>query len=712
MKQLFIRSGQAFVESVPDLGVSDGKVLVKTEYSCISVGTEMGGVKTSAKPLWKRALDEPEKVKQVIGMVAERGLSATKSTVQGKLSAGNPSGYSASGVVIGVGKGVSGFSVGDRVACAGAEYANHAERMSVPENLVVRVPDSVLMKDAATVTLGAIAMQGVRRAQPTLGEHFVVIGMGLLGQLTTQILRANGCQVSVLDLDVSRASVAKIIDPDVNVIELNEGEKVSKRVFELTHGSGADGVIITAAASTDQIVSDAFLMCRKKGRVVLVGDVGLHLKRGDFYRNEIDFLISCSYGPGRYDVNYEEHGVDYPIGYVRWTENRNMQEYLRLLKEKKISLHELSSNQYDFESANIAYSDLNKDASLEKPLLVLLKYSQQTKEEKLIKNPQVFSSSKDKVRVGFLGLGGFANGVHLPHLQKMSKDFHLTVVGSRSSHRASSVMKQFGVEMSTADYSQVIQHPEVDLLFLCTRHHEHGKQVLQGLRSGKHVFVEKPLCLLESELDEIESLYQEEVDTPILMIGFNRRFSPHSRWLKNRLKNRQHPLVIQYQMNVGMIPKDHWIQTKEGGGRNLGEACHIYDLFTYLTGSRCLKVQAMGVHGESDHYLFNDNFSVQIKFEDGSVAHLMYTSMGNSSISKERMNLYCEGQVYELDNFQSLKVNGSEQKKLSFSTPNKGHLKELEVFSQSLRENQWPIELWEQLQATRIAFEVERQIQG
>lgn len=365
------------MEEVPAPQVEAGKVLVKTLYSCISVGTEMSGVRSSGVPLWKRALKEPEKVKKVLHMIASDGLEKTQQLVKGKLESGSPVGYSASGIVLGVGKGISDVKVGDRVACAGAQCAHHAEVINVPRNLLVKIPDGVSFADAAPVTLGAIAMQGVRRAQTTLGETFVVIGLGVIGQIAAQLLKAAGCRVIVSDLDASRIEIA--LQHGADLALQPDGKTDIEQIVRLTSGVGADGVIITAATQSDAVVSTAFQMCRRKGRVILVGDVGLHLKRADFYAKEIDFLISTSYGPGRYDAAYEERGLEYPIGYVRWTENRNMQEVLRLLEEKKLRFDQMVEHVYPVAQAAEAYASLQCGA--QKPLMLLLSYPEERKAE-------------------------------------------------------------------------------------------------------------------------------------------------------------------------------------------------------------------------------------------------------------------------------------------------------------------------------------------
>ena len=416
MKRVFVRKGQVLVEDVPAPIVHPGTVLVRNEFSCISTGTELSGLRSSSMPLWQRALKEPHNLRKGLEMMKRKGFSETMQFVKAKVEDGTSVGYSCSGVVAEVGEGVSDLFPGDPVACAGAGYASHAEVVCVPRNLVAPVPDGVSMKEASTVTLGAIAMQGVRRISPTLGEVFVVFGLGLLGQITVQILKASGCQVMGLDLCSQRVKRAMTLGLDYDLRGMNE-----EQVFRLTQGNGVDGVIITASSFSNEIVSNAFKFCRKKGRVVLVGDVGLNLNRDDLYAKELDFFISTSYGPGRYDDRYELKGLDYPVSYVRWTENRNMAECLRLIRDKKLLMNSLIDAEYDMDDADKAY-ELLKNANEKKPLAVLLKYPRKEKDQETFKTTLEIKANKtvnDRlIKVGFVGSGGFARAIHLPNFSK------------------------------------------------------------------------------------------------------------------------------------------------------------------------------------------------------------------------------------------------------------------------------------------------------
>jgi predicted dehydrogenase/threonine dehydrogenase-like Zn-dependent dehydrogenase len=704
MKQVIIKQGKATIEEVPAPKVEQGSVLVQIHHSCISIGTEMSGVKVSGTPLWKRALKQPENVKKVVQMATSQGLSKTRSVVTGKLAAGNPTGYSATGTIIEIGAGINDLQVGDRVACAGAQCAFHAQVICVPHNLCVKIPDNLGFPEASTVTLGAIALQGVRRATPTLGETFVVLGLGILGQLTAQMLKANGCRVIGIDLDKDRIQTATELGMDVG-IHPSEGDDI-EHVVRLTGGIGADGVIITAATPSDEVVSTAFKLCRKKGRVILVGDVGLNLNRADFYQKELDFFISTSYGPGRYDHVYEEQGLDYPVAYVRWTENRNMAEYLRLIATEQLNVSSLIAKTYPLEQAPQAYDAL-KDSSA-KPLMVLLSYPQDSKLQRTVLNPQATAAGTGKIRIAIIGAGGFAKGMHLPNLQALSEDYHIQAIVSRTGHNANATAKQFKANYASTDYVQVLNDKEVDAVLIATRHNLHAEMTLQALKAGKHVLVEKPLALNSDELQQIVTFYEQTESAPILLTGFNRRFSPYARRIQEISKTRSNPMIINYRMNAGYIPLDHWVHTKEGGGRNIGEACHIYDLFTYFTNSKVVKVTAHAITPKTSHYSRHDNFVATMHFEDGSVATLTYTALGSNKYPKEQMEVYVDGKVLVMNDYKSLTIIGAATKGIQSKTMDKGQKQELEMFAQAIKQGgEWAIPLWQQVQAMEIAFEVD-----
>lgn len=716
MRQVLVKGGGVVVDDVPTPGVSPRGILVRVRSSCVSVGTEMAGVRSSGEPLYRRALRHPENVKKVLRRIRDEGLKATTTFVRGKLETGAPTGYSAAGIVMAVGDEVDGFAVGDRVACAGAT-ANHAEVIDVPVNLAVKVPEGLDLELASTVTLGAIALQGVRRTNPTMGETIVVVGLGVLGQITAQLLRANGCRVIGVDLDAAR--VRRALENGMHEgIDPTQDSYVD-RVYRLTDGFGADAVIVTAATSSDKVISEAMQACRKKGRVVLVGDVGLNLNRADFYRKELDFLISTSYGPGRYDPLYEESGLDYPLPYVRWTENRNMAEYLRLLADGSVRLKNLYASSFPIDQASAAYGALKGNGTA--PLLVLLSYpetadvSARTVSIRASTGARAGAGKSGAIGVAVVGAGQFAQAVHLPNLAKLPDDFRLRMIVSRTGANAKALATQFGATSASTDFQAALNDPGVDLVLIATRHHLHASMALEALRAGKHAFVEKPLALTEAEVAELESFYAARADgtagRPMLVTGYNRRFAPAIQRVAEILDRRATPLIVNYRMNAGFIPPDHWVHGPEGGGRNIGEACHIYDLFTFLTGAQSRQVDAVSVTPRGRQWARNDNFVATIRFADGSVCSLTYTAMGDRSHPKEQMEIFADGTVIVLDDYQSLHVVGSRKAGWQARLQDKGQLDELRVVARALRDGgDWPIPLWQQLQASRISFDVERQI--
>jgi predicted dehydrogenase/threonine dehydrogenase-like Zn-dependent dehydrogenase len=704
MKQVLVQRGGVIVADLPAPHPEPGEVLVRVRTSCLSVGTEMSAVRSSATPLWKRALQDPSKVATTLKLAATAGIRSTWSLVENKLEAAHPTGYSAAGVVVGVGAQIDDVSIGDRVACAGAGYAHHAEFIRVPRNLCARVPDGLDWESASTVTLGAIALQGVRRAQPTLGESVVVIGLGVLGQLTMQILRANGCRTIGVDLDRDRLELALSLGMDVALDP--DDPSAADQVARLTDGIGADCVIITAATPSDTLVSTAFKVCRRKGRVVLVGDVGLHLNRADFYAKEIDFLISTSYGPGRYDRRYEEDGLDYPVAYVRWTENRNMAEYLRLLADGRVRVQPLISARHPIEDASNAYASLTEGSS--KPLMVLLTYPEaERKPSHTLSMGITIAPRPGVIRVAILGAGSFAQSAHLPNLRSLGNRFALQAVVARSGHRAEAVARQFGAAYCTTEYAQVLNDPNVDAVLIATRHNLHAELALASLRAGKHVLVEKPLAINHADLEALDAFVTSAGSSPILMTGYNRRFSPYARRMAELLKNRAGPFMLDYRVNAGRLPSDHWVHGPEGGGRNLGEACHLYDLFTFLSNSAVAEITAQSIVPISHYSRRNDNFMATMRFADGSIANLTYSALGDTSFPKETADLHVDGKTVILTDYKKLDVYGAKGKSFSTATQEKGLKEELIAFADGIRDGQWAIPWWQQMQVARAALTVE-----
>lgn len=703
MKQVLMKKGKAVVEEIPEPLVGANEALIRVAYSCISIGTEMAGIKEGGKSLVRRLIEQPQNITRGIAMLKEQGFSKTMATARGILDSGYPTGYSASGVVVTAGSGINDITTGHRVACSGMGVANHAEFIAVPRNLLVKVPEAVPLELASTVTLGCIALQGIRRADPKIGETVVVVGLGVLGQLTVQMLKANGCRVAGIDIDQRRIDQARSngMDWGLNV----KNDDVVEETIRFSGGFGADAIIITASSSSSDIMDQAMDMCRKKGRIVIVGDIGLDLKREKFYKKELDLFISTSYGPGRYDPTYEIEGRDYPYAYVRWTENRNMEAYLRLVEEKKVVVTPLIQRRYPIAEAAKAYEELNQ--AVDKPLMVLLEYGNESVPERKVVLAQP-KPKKDRIAVALIGAGEFSKGMHLPNLRAMNTAFTLRAIASRTGTNAKEIALQYSASYATTDYQEILQDDNIDMVMIATRHNLHSRIAIEAAKAGKAVFVEKPMALKKDELDELVRVL-EKTKVPFL-VGFNRRFSSHIQRIKEITDKRLNPLIINYRMNAGFIPRDHWVQTTEGGGRNIGEACHIYDLFNHLTNSEVETVSASSINPNTKQYLRNDNFTTTITYKDGSLCTLIYTSLGSKAVSKEQMEVYVDGKVIQLDDYKKTTVFGTRAKGLETAIPEKGQLEELRKFGASIKNGDgYPIPLWQMVQATEISFEVERQ---
>lgn len=704
MKQVLIKQGKIIVEEVPPPIVIDNECLVKVHYSCISVGTELSALNTTSQSLFKTVLNQPEKVLKIVGILKNNGLRDTVNQVRNKLNTAIAIGYSASGKVLEVGSGVKDIKNGDRVACFGAGTANHAEFITAGRNLLVKVPDDLPLDVSSTVALGGIAMQAVRRAAPELGEISVIVGLGGLGQLIAQMLKANGCRVIGLDMNQRRVDIAVSLGTDRGV---NAGrENVIEEVMKFSNGYGADSVIVTAATKSSEVINQAMEMCRKKGKLIIVGDVGLDLKREELYKKELNLLISTSYGPGRYEYKYENKGLDYPYAYVRWTENRNIECYLELLKNQRLNIKSLIEKVYSVEDAPLAYEAIKNEDN--KPLMVLLKYDKDTKPTRKI----VICSNKTlagRINVGLIGAGNFARSIHLPNLKRLKEFYNIYAIANKTGSEAKDAAEQFQASYATSDFGEILKDKNIDMVIISTRHNLHAQMTIEAAKAGKAVFVEKPMALNEIELDEIIKVLQE-TKVPF-MVGFNRRFSPYAEKIKEAVKNRLNPLIINYRMNAGFIPKEHWVQTEEGGGRNIGEACHIYDLFNFFTDSETESVTAHAIEPKTEQYVRNDNFIVTVKYQDGSVCNLVYTALGAKEVPKEQMDIYVDGKIIRLDDYKKMDVFGIRTKGLQTKISQKGHFEELAAFAKSVRENNgYPIALWQLIQATRISFEAEKKM--
>jgi len=705
MKQVLIKKGKAYSEEVPAPMVNESTILVQVYYSCISTGTEIAEVKSSGESLLKKALKQPEKLKKVMNNVGKEGLSRTIKKVKSKLENSIQAGYSTSGVVIDVGSNIKDIKVGDRVACAGAGIANHAEYIEVPRNLLVKVPDGVDFDLSSTVALGSIALQGVRRADVKLGEYVAVIGLGILGQITVQLLKANGCRVIGMDLDERRIQKALKLGLDKGVN--SKDEDTVKMVSAFSNGFGVDAVIITAATSSKEPLSQAFQICRKKGRVVLVGVVGMEIDREDMYKKELEFLISTSYGPGRYDDNYELKGIDYPYAYVRWTEARNMEEYLKLIADKKINIKPLIEREYKIEEASVAYEKLKTAGK--KPLIVLLKYKQD-KEDQVLRKIELQHKpiKKDgRINIAVAGAGNFAKGIHLPNLMKLKELYNLYAIASRTGSNAKSTAQKFGAKYATTDYMEILGDRNIDAVIISTRHNLHSGMAIEALKAGKAVFLEKPMALNKEELDRLVETINETKKP--FMVGFNRRFSKYAREVKKHILHRINPMVINYQMNAGYIPLDNWIYSEEGGGRIIGEACHIFNLFNYFTEAEVKSISVDRITPKTKHFSSQDNCVITLKYNDSSICTLTYTSLGNNQYPKEYCQIYFDGKILIIDDYKKQECFGVKALKLETRESEKGQYEELIEFAKYIKgEIHAPIPLWQMIQATEISFKVDQ----
>lgn len=696
MYQAIVKKGRVTPEEVPAPLIDDDKIMIRVVNSAISAGTEFSGVVSSGTSVAKRIVSQPEKVIKTARQIKKDGLSKVYQQLKGLLEYGIPTGYSISGIVVHVGKNIKSFKRGDYVAAAGGGFATHSEYVEVPENLTVLMPGKLDFKAASTVTIGAIAMHGVRRAKLTFGEFALVIGAGLIGLLTIQMLKLSGVRVIVSDPDEKRLNLAKEMGAEFIMNPL-KGDIV-KQVENFTDGNGADAAIFTAATTSSEPLSQAFQSCKRKGRVILVGVSGMEIDRKDIYPKEIDFMISTSYGPGRYDDAYELKGRDYPFAYVRWTEKRNFSEYLRLLSTGEILIEPLIDKVFPFQQVEEAFNTL-KDPS-DKPVLVLLDYGipEESKLENYADiNRTVFlkkrSADNSKINIALVGTGNFARGVHLPNLSKLKSKYNLHAVVSRTGHHAKSIADQYGGSYATTDYEKVLEDAQVDLVFICTRHAQHGEMVLKALEKGKSVFVEKPLAIKKEELDAIEAFFKNNQEAPLLMVGFNRRFSKIAREIKKHTDERINPLFIRYRMNAGYLKKDHWVFSE--GGRIIGEACHIVDLMQFIVGRPITEISSNEISPNTDHFKAEDNKTFTLKFDDGSIASIDYFSMGNNKISKEFMEIHFDGKSIVMDDFKELKGYGLKLKEIKNSQSDKGHLEELLILYSALSEekNDFPISL-------------------
>ena len=688
-----LKTGETKIEELPCPSVGPGKVLIKTSKTLISAGTERMLVEFSKGGLIAKAKAQPDKVKQVLDKIKTDGLLPTLETVFNRLDEPLPLGYCNVGEVIEVGAGVHEFKSGDRVASNGA----HAEIVCVPKNLCAKIPDEVSDEEATFTVLSAIGLQGIRLVQPTLGEKVAVFGAGLIGLVIVQLLKASGCDVLAIDLNDKRLDMTKSFG--ATTCNSGSGDAIAT-ASAWTDGVGVDAVIITASAKTDEIVHQAAEMCRKRGRIVLVGVVGLNLRRADFYEKELSFQVSCSYGAGRYDDNYEQRGNDYPIGFVRWTEQRNFEAILGAIRSGGLKLESLITDRIKLEDAASAYSKILSDSST---LGVILEYSGTPEMQRTIRAAESPKNPSGKVVAAMIGAGNFAKMTMGPALAQTAAKLKY-VADITNVAAAKHVASKFGFENATADGNIAWEDQSVNTIFIATGHNSHAALVCKGLEADKHVFVEKPLAMNVEELKRIVET-RKQYPSQQLMVGFNRRFSPHIQKMKELLKGRSEPLAMHFAANAGMIPPNVWVHDPEiGGGRIIGEACHYIDLLSYLAGSPVVSVaSAMMGKGVA---VKEDKMSIVLSFEDGSIGTVNYFANGSKSYPKETVEVYSENRILKLDNFRRLAGYGfSGFKKMKLFRMNKGHRNEFNAFVNRIAEGGEPLIPFEELvNATLASF--------
>lgn len=705
MKQLAqkLKNGSMQILEVPVPAVIDGWVLVQNHYSLISAGTEGSTVKTARKGYIGKAKERPQQFRQVIDTLRIQGPVQTYRAVMKKLDAYSPLGYSCAGEIIDLGQNVTGFSKGDLVACGGLT-ASHAEVVSVPENLCVKLKPNADLKQAAYNTLGAIAMQGIRQADLRLGETCAVIGLGLLGQITALLLNASG--ISTVGIDIEQAMVDMAEKHCLDLALNRNAAGIEDKILQFTGGLYCDAVIITAASSSLDPINFAGSISRKKGTIVVVGAVPTGFDREPhFYKKELQVKMSCSYGPGRYDPIYEEKGIDYPPAYVRWTENRNMQSFQELVYARKIDVSYLTTHIFKIDEALPAYDMM---MSKSEPFIgILIEYDTKKpiSHEKVNIIPKSEAQIPNSAAIGFIGAGSYAQSHLLPNIPKKNNVF-LKGVLTATSASSRSVAERFGFEFCTGDEKDILESENINTVFIATRHDSHAKFVLKALKTGKHVFVEKPLCLKEKELGQIVELLNsfnkrkntattdthqpnnESTIRPILMVGYNRRFSPLAQMIKSELD--EGPMAMTYRVNAGFIPPDSWIQDSEtGGGRIIGEVCHFIDFLTFINGSLPVSVYAASM---GNPLALNDTLNISLSYENGSIGTISYYANGDKSLPKERVEIYAGGCTAVLDDFKTLSIHDRGKKRdKKLLSQDKGQKAEIKRFVEAILNGTGPV---------------------
>jgi len=689
-----LKNGHTEIAEVPRPAVSNGNILIKTNTSLVSSGTERMLVEFGKANLLEKARQQPDKVKMVIDKIKTDGLQPTLEAVFNKLDQPLPLGYCNVGVVTELGSGVTDFYIGDRVVSNG----KHAEVVAVPKNLCATVPNNVSDDEAAFTVLAAIALQGIRLVKPTLGETIVVTGLGLIGLITVQLLRANGCRVLGIDIDPEKLLMAENFGAET--VDLSKGQDPVEIAKAFSRGRGVDAVLITASTKSSEPVHQAALMCRKRGRIVLVGVTGLELSRDDFFQKELTFQVSASYGPGRYDPNYEEKGNDYPVGFVRWTEQRNFEAVLDMMSMGVIDVKSLISHRFEVAHAEEAYEIIGGEKS---SLGILLDYPQESLEKlsrtvKLIPNGNISSSKKR--RVSFIGAGNYATAILIPIFKKAGA--YLQNVISSNGVSGLHAGRKFGFQETSTDTDSVLLNQDTDAIVITTRHDSHADYVLKAIQNDKHIFVEKPLCL---NLEELQKIHNSQLKTKrILMVGFNRRFAPQVQKVKELLSLSSNPIAIVMTVNAGAIPADHWTQDPTvGGGRIVGEGCHFIDLLRFLAGNPIVSYKKSVMLSQS-----NDTTSIHLEFENGSIGTIHYFANGTKSFPKERLEVFSGGGVLQLDNYRKLQgFNWPGFKKMNLRRQDKGQYACASAFMNAIENGkEAPIPLDEIIEVSRISIEL------
>jgi len=691
-----LKSGKMEILQVPFPIPGKGKVTVRNHYSVISAGTEGKTVKDARLGYIGKAKTRQKEVKQVIETVRTAGLANTYKMVMNKLEAHSPLGYCCAGEVISIAKDVKDLKVGDRVACGG-QGAYHAEVVSVNRNLCVKIPDTVETRQAAFATVASIAIQGLRQADVRFGENCCVIGLGLIGQITMQVLNAAGVKSIGVDISDAQVKLAEACGAD---LALNRDcPDIEKTIYDFTGGFGTDAVIITAGTSSNDPVEFSGRLCRQKGKVVIVGAVPTGFSREHYYKKELDLRMSCSYGPGRYDPEYEEKGIDYPIGYVRWTENRNMQAFVDLLSRGKLNIEKLITHTFPLEKAADAYQMI-LDRS-DNYAGILLKYDL----EKEIKPKRIIVAEKttraSEPNVGLIGAGSFAQNILLPRMKGLC---NMIGVATARGNNSRYVADKYRFNYCTDNSDDIFEDSKINTVFIFTRHNYHAGNIIKGLKAGKHVFVEKPLAMNIEELESVREAYDKQRGNCHLMLGFNRRFSPHVQKI-NELFSDEAQKAINIRMNARAVPDTHWVHDPElGGGRIIGEVCHFIDLAMFIAGSEITSVFANDMY---DTKGLCDTVSISLKFSNGSVASISYVSNGNKSVPKEYIEVFCNGRVAIIDDFKKMTIHGKKKSKFNLSSQNKGHKEEVVRFLGAIKNgSKCPVPFQESYLSTLATFAV------